>query len=72
MIRTLNFDSSTKTKAVGLLRNIEQIDFVVALLFMKNILAATNGQVVHLQAPELNIVDALTLSKACSVFREEC
>ena len=59
-----NYDAATKAKTVGLIKNIVKNDFVVAIMLMSNIHASTNILVVHLQAPEMSVIDTLKLSEA--------
>ena len=48
-----SFDTKTKTQAVNLIWKLISTDFAISLMFMKN--------VIHLQSPELNIIDAMTI-----------
>ena len=54
-------DVKTKTQALGLKKKTLSLDFVVALMFMKNIAYETKSLVVQLQSVELNILDATGL-----------
>ena len=54
-------DVKTKTQALGLKKKMLSLDFVVALMFMKNIAYKTKSLVVQLQSVELNILDATGL-----------
>ena len=54
-------DVKTKTQALGLKKKMLSLDFVVALIFMKNIAYKTKSLVVQLQSVELNILDATGL-----------
>ena len=58
------FDNSTKNGATGLLRKMESSDFVISIMFMKNIMMKTKQMTEALQAENLNIVDAMTIVKA--------
>ena len=51
-------DVKTKTQALGLKKKMLSLDFVVALMFMKNI---AYSLMVQLQSVELNILDATGL-----------
>ena len=51
----------TKTQALGLKKKMLSLDFVVTLMFMKNIAYKTKSFVVQLQSVELNILDATGL-----------
>ena len=51
----------TKTQALGLKKKMLSLDYVVALMFMKNIAYKTKSLVVQLQSVELNIWDATGL-----------
>ena len=54
-------DVKTKTQALGLKKKMFSLDFVVALMFMKNIAHKPKSLVVQLQSVELNILDATGL-----------
>ena len=56
-----NFDKNTKTKAINLTWNLISVDFVIALMFMKNIMPQLHIMHATLQAEELNIIDAMTI-----------
>jgi hypothetical protein len=58
---TSKADAKTKTQALGLRKKMLSLDFVVALMFMKNIAYKTKSLVVELQSVELNILDATGL-----------
>ena len=47
----------------GLLKNEKSFDFIVSLMFMKNIMFENNILSESLQQEELNIMDALELRK---------
>ncbi|XP_065658840.1 52 kDa repressor of the inhibitor of the protein kinase-like [Hydra vulgaris] len=57
------FNSLTKTKALGLKKNILSFDFFVSLMFMKNIMSNLKYLTEHLETKELNICDAIVLIK---------
>ena len=54
-------DVKTKTQALGLKKKMLSLDFVVALMFIKNIAYKTKSLVVQLQSVELNILVATGL-----------
>ena len=54
-------DVKTKTQVLGLKKKMLSLDFVVALIFTKNIAYKTKSFVVQLQSVELNILDATGL-----------
>ena len=57
-------DRQTQTQALGLRKRMLSLDFIVAIMFMKNIAYKTKSLVVHLQTVELNILDASGLVEA--------
>ena len=57
-------DRQTQTQALGLRKRMLSFDFIVAIMFMKNIAYKTKSLVVHLQTVELNILDASGLVEA--------
>ena len=57
-------DSKVKAMISGLLKNVKSFDFIVSLMFMKNIMFKTKILSESLQQEELNIMDALQLTKA--------
>ena len=59
-----DFDTSTKVTARSLCDKMMSIDFVLSMMFMKNIMPKTKQMTEALQAEELNIVDAMTIIKA--------
>ena len=59
-----DFDTSTKVTARSLCHKRMSIDFVLSMIFMKNIMPKTKQMTEALQAEELNIVDAMTIIKA--------
>ena len=61
MTESPNFDRNTKSKAINLTWSLVSVDFVVALMFMKNIMPQMQIMHATLQAEELNIVDAMTI-----------
>ena len=66
-------DVKTKTQALGLKKKMLSLDFVVALMFMKNIAYKTKRLVVQLQSVELNILDATGLVHATlSILQKLC
>ena len=59
-----DFDTSTKVTARSLYDEMISVDFVLSMMFMKNIMPKTKQMMEALQAEELNIVDAMTIIKA--------
>ena len=59
-----DFDTSTKVTARSLCDKKMSIDFVLSMMFVKNIMPKTKQMTEALQAEELNIVDAMTIIKA--------
>ena len=57
-------DAKTKTLAAGLLSKINRRDFIIALMFGKNIMNKTQKLTEGLQLEELNINDAVTIMDA--------
>lgn len=56
---TKKYDSETRTKANGLFFKVKSLDFIVALMFMKNIMYKTKHMVDVLQTEELDVSGAL-------------
>ena len=56
-----SFDKSTKEIAATLSLKMESADFIMSVIFMKNILSKTKLMTEALQSEELNIIDALTI-----------
>ena len=59
-----HFDKKTKTKAINLTWNLVSVDFVVSLMFMKNVMPRMQHMHETLQSEELNIIDAMTIIEA--------
>ena len=57
-------DAKTKTLAAGLLTKINRCDFIIALMFGKNIMNKTQRLTEVLQSEGLNINDAMTIMDA--------
>ena len=57
-------DSKAKTLAAGLLTKINRCDFIIALMFGKNIMNKTQRLTEMLQSEELHINDAMTIMDA--------
>jgi hypothetical protein len=64
-------DQQTQTQAVGLRKRMLSLDFIVALMFMKNIAYKTKSLVVQLQTMELNILEATGLVEATLSIMEK-
>ena len=58
------FDNKTKVAAAGLHYKIVSADFVISLMFMKNIMIKTKQMTEALQAENLNIIDAMAIISA--------
>ena len=54
-------DIKAKTQALSLKKKMLSLDFIIALMFMKNIAYKTKSLVVQLQSVDLNILDATGL-----------
>ena len=61
MIASENFDKKTSTQAVALVNNLQSVDFVICIMFMKNIMHRVHQMTLALQSEELNIIDAVTI-----------
>ena len=61
MSKSRNFDANTSTQAVNLAWKIQSVDFVISVMFMKNIMHRMHHMTELLQAEELNIIDAMTV-----------
>jgi len=57
-------DVKTKTLAAGLLTKINRCDFIIVLMFGKNIMNKTQRLTEGLQSEELNINDTMTILDA--------
>jgi D-ribose pyranose/furanose isomerase RbsD len=57
-------DSNTKSSATNLHDKMESADFVISIMFMKNIMTKTKQMTEALQAENLNIVDAMAIITA--------
>eukprot|EP00794_Sanderia_malayensis_P019802 gene19802-21742_t len=55
------FDTKTKASARSLHSKMESADFIIAIMFMKNIMMKSKLMTEALQAPDLNIIDAMTI-----------
>eukprot|EP00112_Aurelia_sp_Birch-Aquarium-sp1_P023237 Seg6841.1 transcript_id=Seg6841.1/GoldUCD/mRNA.D3Y31 product="hypothetical protein" protein_id=Seg6841.1/GoldUCD/D3Y31 len=56
--------AKTKMKAAGLLKRVKKIDFIVMLMFMKNVMVKTNILTQELLSVEINILDTLEAAQA--------
>ena len=65
-----NYDSITKSKANGLLNKIKSFDFIMALMFMKNIMSKTKYMVDVLQTETLDISGAIITMKSTKEILE--
>jgi hypothetical protein len=59
-----DFDNTTKVAAKGLYDKMMSIDFILSIMFMKNIMWKTKQMTEALQEEELNILDAMTIIMA--------
>ncbi len=57
-------DIKTKTGASGLLTKITRFDFIMCIVFMKNIMYKTKRMTEILQKEDLNIIDAITIMES--------
>ena len=58
------FDKNARTQSAALLKNIENPDFIVTVMFMKNIMLKTKLLTDELQKTELNILNAKVVLEA--------
>ncbi|KAJ8031843.1 Zinc finger MYM-type protein 1 [Holothuria leucospilota] len=57
-------DKMTQTKAFGLKKRILDLDFIVTIMFMKNIMYKSKNLVEKLQKVDVNVLDAAALAEA--------
>ncbi len=57
-------DIKTKTAASGLLTKITRFDFIMCIMFIKNIMYKTKRMTEILQKEDLNIIDAITIMES--------
>ncbi len=57
-------DAKTKMKAAGLLKRVKKFDFVVMLMFMKNVMVKTKILTQEIQSVEINILVTLEAAQA--------
>ena len=57
-------DNNTKASSTDLHDKIESVDFVLYIMFMKNIMIKSKQMTEALQAENLNVVDAMTIIMA--------
>jgi len=55
------YDRKTKSQSLALLKKITSFDFIVSIMFMKNVLYKLKALTEKLEAKELNIIDASNL-----------
>ena len=60
-----NFDVKCRAYANGLLKNVTTFDFIVSLMFMRNVMYKLKNLTESLESSSLNILDAMTLVDAC-------
>ena len=61
MITSGSFDKKTSAQAVAIVNNLQSVDFVICIMFMKNIMHRVHQMTLVLQTEELNVIDALTI-----------
>lgn len=61
---SVDFDNSTKVAASGLYNKMMSVDFVMSIMFMKNIMWKTKQMTEALQAENINILDAMIIINA--------
>ena len=59
-----NFDIKTKASARSLDSDMESVDFIISIMFMKSIMTKTKQLTEALQAQDLNIIDATMITKS--------
>ena len=59
--RSNSFDAKTKTQVVNLIWKLLSTDFVLSLMFMKNVMHRMHQMTETLKSPELNIIDVMTI-----------
>lgn len=64
MYSNTKFDNNTKTKALGLKKKMYLFDFIVSLLFMKNIIYKIKSLTETLETKNLCLIDAASVIKA--------
>ena len=57
-------DCSTRTSAIGLRTKLLRFDFIMSIMFMKNIMYKTKRMTEILQSEDLNVIDAITIMEA--------
>jgi hypothetical protein len=57
------YDRRTKSQSIALFKKITIFDFIVSIIFMKNVLFKLKALTEKLEAKELNIIDASNLIK---------
>ena len=63
-------EMKVKATASGLLKKVKSFDFIASLMFMKNIMLKTKFLSDELQREELNIIEALEMTKATIISLE--
>ena len=56
-----SFDVKTKTQAFNLIWKLISTDFVISLIFLKNVMHRMHQMTETLQSPELNIIDTIAI-----------
>ena len=57
-------DCTTRTSAIGLRTKLLRFDFIVSIMFMKNVMYKTKRMTEILQSDDLNVIDAITILEA--------
>ena len=55
------FDAKTKTKSLGVYKRVLSFDFIVSLMFMKNVMYKMKVLTESLESVQLNVIDAVSL-----------
>ncbi len=58
------FDNNTKAAAAGLHHQLASADFILSMMFRKNIMTKTKQMMEDLQAEDSNIINAMTMKNA--------
>lgn len=58
---SIKFDAKTKTKAHGLYKRVLSFDFIVSVMFMKNVMYKVKMLTESLESMQLNVIDAVSL-----------
>ena len=61
MFHNENFDKGTRSKALGLQKQLLSFDFIVSIIFMKNIMYKLKCLIKTLETKNSSIIDAIAL-----------